>query len=810
MKKGISLLCLALALSSCGPLNFGPQDEEIPFDEPTSEETTDDEEHGDHVDPIVPEVIKVNAFTLKDNSLSLGLSSTYRLKYTVLPENASNKKIKWTSLNTRICSVDSTGLVTTIREGETTIKAETTDGSNFVRECQITVQKISVSDITVNKTSITFYEGESASFSCTVLPSDANNKTLNVISLDEDIARVSEQNATTFKVDAIKKGETQIQISSVDNPSVVKLVSVKVNDVKLESIALNSNYIYLNEESTFQLSVRYTPSNASNKKVTFVSDNPQIAEVSESGLVTAKSTGTTNITVTSNDGNFTQKCSVSVEEKGKLIKSSLLYKQKDVFNNYASNVDCAPSIGEVNILVIPVWFSDSLSFIASQKKEVVRKDIEKSFIGTKEQTGWRSVKGYYDELSKGKLSMNPIVSEWYECGMKSSDFYSEDSGLDKTSSLVNSATVWYKNKNKLDSLKDFDSDRNGFIDGVVLIYACPDYNAWEKYSTGYTNLWAYTYWLSDNRASVAQPTANAFMWASYDFMYGSNIAESRTAKSTCAGGDTSNCTLDAHTYIHEMGHVLGLNDYYDYSNTYTASAGFSMQDFNIGSHDPYSCMKWGWAEPYVATGDTTITIGDFQSTRDVFMVTNNFSGSPFDEYFLIELYTPTGLNEFDSTNVYGGEESGRPLGVNKPGIRLWHVDGRLAYAKRTGLDYSFSADKVTTNPYIEDAEVCELMANSFNTPERETLSILSDYSELFLVRNDKDVDYRPLDDDWMFNDKCMFYQGDTFNINTYAKQFKNSKKGVEEALLNNGEEFRFNIKIETLNESSATIKISTY
>lgn len=812
MKKGISLLFIALALSSCGGQT--PQDEEIPFDDETHEEIPSEDEEGEKEEeednPPAPEVVKVNAFTLTDSSLVLGLSSTYKLKYSVLPVNADNKKINWSSDDSKICSIDTYGVLTGIRQGETIVRGNTTDGSDLRVECSVKVQSISVTNVTVSKSSFNLLEGEEDSFTCNVLPIDATNKALDVTSLDESVAKVSVKTSTSYKVTAVKEGKTQIKIASVDNSEIVKLLNVTVSPVKLESISINQDRVYLIEESTFQLQTSYTPSNASNKNVTYVSSDESIASVDANGLILAKAKGSAIITVTSEDGGFTRTCEVNVEEKEKLIKSTLLYKQKDLYNNYSFNVDCCPSIGEVNILVIPVWFTDSLSFIASQKKEVVRRDIEKAYGGTNEQTGWRSVKTYYEELSQGKLTMNMVVSDWYECGMKSMDFAGQDSGLSKTESLVNSAASWYQKTKGLDSLSEFDSDNNGFLDGVVLIYACPDYGAWEKYSTGYTNLWAYTFWLSDNSANVKNPNPNAFMWASYDFMYGPEMAESRTAKSSCGGGDTSNCILDTHTYIHEMGHVLGLNDYYDYSNTYSASAGFSMQDYNIGSHDPYSCMKFGWADPYVATGDATITIRDFQSSRDVIMVTNNFSGSPFDEYFLIELYTPTGLNEFDSNAIYGGEESGRPKGVDKPGIRLWHVDGRLAYASRTGVDYVFDEYHVTTNPYIENAKVCELMANSFNVPERETITALSDYSELFLVRNNKDVTYMPIDDDWMFNEECMFYKGDTFNINTFAKQFKKSKKGVEEALLNNGEEFKFNIKVESLSSESATISITTY
>ena len=144
--------------------------------------------------------------------------------------------------------------------------------------------------------------------------------------------------------------------------------------------------------------------------------------------------------------------------------------------------------------------------------------------------------------------------------------------------------------------------------------------------------------------------------------------------------------VDPRVFIHEMGHMFGINDYYDTTVhdeqtglTVTQSyidGGFNMQDENVGAHDPYSMLLFGWIDPYIITDECTIEINPIASSGDVILLsaTGLAGNSPFDEYLLIELYTPTGLNEFDS-NEYD------PLyalqGPQTAGCRIWHVDARL-------------------------------------------------------------------------------------------------------------------------------------
>ena len=201
------------------------------------------------------------------------------------------------------------------------------------------------------------------------------------------------------------------------------------------------------------------------------------------------------------------------------------------------------------------------------------------------------------------------------------------------------------------------------------------------------NLWALTSWTEED-PNKKSPVANTYLWASFDFMYKSE-----------------NINVDAHTYIHEIGHGFGLDDYYDYNavNNGNYAGGWTMQDNNVGSLDPYSRMTLGWFNNvYVIEETCEINLKPLEDSGDIVLISENFWGSPFDEYYLIDYYTPTGLNEFDTKYPYDNSI----YGVNSEGLRVWHVDSRIlnvyttlndALLNLNGYGSSYSVDSFFRN-----------------------------------------------------------------------------------------------------------------
>lgn len=444
------------------------------------------------------------------------------------------------------------------------------------------------------------------------------------------------------------------------------------------------------------------------------------------------------------------------------------YDYQDYSENKVYPTNAIPTKGNPRVLVIPIWFADSDTFINSSGKTTILEDIETAFDGTEKETGWHSVRTYYEVLSDYYLSLQFTFSDWYECGYFTSEV-GNSSAI--TTTIVKEATEWYFENNPDEDRKDYDYNGDGYIDGIMTIYGAPDYS--QRWGSSYSNLWAYCYWIQTIRPNKTNPVPNCFFWASYDFMYDVDTAYSKTGH-PYGSGDCSYANIDTHTFIHESGHCLGFdNDYYDYSYTCSPAGGFSMQDINVGSHDPYSVMASGWTDPYIPTESCTIEIGAFQETRDLILLTPqwNDANSPFDEYLLLELYTPTGLNEFDSKHQYKGYY---PLGPSETGIRLWHVDARLTtFINDNGGSY-YASKELFNNPMEAENGSLLAMSNSYTSDHGSSLgSGYYNYNILQLIRNDEYATYN--NGDYLEGDD-LFGDGSYFSMEDYSNQFYNNGK----------------------------------
>lgn len=90
---------------------------------------------------------------------------------------------------------------------------------------------------------------------------------------------------------------------------------VEDKDIKVESISLNKNKLEMTEGESINLEVTFNPSDATNKKVKWLTDNINIASVDANGNIKAVKEGTTIITAISEDGGKTAKCEVTIKKK---------------------------------------------------------------------------------------------------------------------------------------------------------------------------------------------------------------------------------------------------------------------------------------------------------------------------------------------------------------------------------------------------------------------------------------------------------------------------------------------------------------
>ena len=225
-------------------------------------------------------------------------SSTIWLNASVVPPNASNKGLQWSSSNTAVATVDGTGLVTAVGVGTATITVRSLDGS-FTDQCVVNVDQyvfIPVASVSIDPTTASVSIGASRTLQAIVVPNNATNQSVVWGSDNTSIATVDTQGIVT----GVAIGTTNITATTVDG-NFVSSCAVTVNNY-VTSISLGSE-LNMPVLSRSRIIPTFMPSNASSKQVTFSSDNPAVASVDFAGAVIALSPGTANITCSAVLGN---------------------------------------------------------------------------------------------------------------------------------------------------------------------------------------------------------------------------------------------------------------------------------------------------------------------------------------------------------------------------------------------------------------------------------------------------------------------------------------------------------------------------
>ena len=270
---------------------------------------------------VTSNVISVSGVSLDKTSLELTEGEEETLIATIAPDNALNKNVTWTSSDTEVATVEE-GKVTAVKAGTATITVKTEDGDKTAA-CEVTVKEngYPVESVSLDKTSMELTEGDEATLTATVTPDNASNKNVTWSSSNTEVATVE-----NGKVTAVKAGTAIITVRTDDGDKTATCeVTVKEKVFPVESVSLDKTSMELTEGDEATLTATIAPGNASNKTVTWISSNPEVASV-ENGKVTAIKVGTTTITVKTEDGDKTATCEVTVKEKGYPVEGVYLDK----------------------------------------------------------------------------------------------------------------------------------------------------------------------------------------------------------------------------------------------------------------------------------------------------------------------------------------------------------------------------------------------------------------------------------------------------------------------------------------------------
>ena len=254
--------------------------------------------------------VPVQSVGLNNSTLELSEGEGAQLTAHFNPENATNKNVTWRSDNESIAKVDQNGNVVGQTPGTTTITVTTEDGGKTA-SCEVTVKEtpVAVTGVGLNTNKVELSVGEGNKLVATVTPEAAANKEVTWSSNNPEVATVEQDG----KVVAQKPGNATITVTTKDgNKTATCEVTVKETPVAVTGVGLNTNDLKLSAGEGNQLVVTITPQHATNPKVTWKSSAPEVATVDANGKVIAQAPGTAMITVTTEDGNKTATCKVTV------------------------------------------------------------------------------------------------------------------------------------------------------------------------------------------------------------------------------------------------------------------------------------------------------------------------------------------------------------------------------------------------------------------------------------------------------------------------------------------------------------------
>ena len=246
--------------------------------------------------------VPVHSVSIHNLPERMQLDTTASAAAVILPDNATNKSIEWSSSDENIAEVDQTGKVTAKRTGTATITCRTQNGI----EAQVPLEIFEVfpEEIKTDTEEIRLEGGKIQDLDVQILPDNTNNKEYQITVADTNIAQVKNGN----NICALNDGETEIIIQAGNHVS--KRIPVTVYHIPASQVEIyddDMDYIYpsffenaLDINSEIELSARVYPDDATFSGITWESSDPEVISVSD-GKLEIQGTGDVVLTARNHD-----------------------------------------------------------------------------------------------------------------------------------------------------------------------------------------------------------------------------------------------------------------------------------------------------------------------------------------------------------------------------------------------------------------------------------------------------------------------------------------------------------------------------
>lgn len=227
----------------------------------------------------------------------------------VYPTNATNSSLTWKSSDSSIAKVSDKGLITALKKGTAVITATAHNGVSAIFTVHAVTDGTVIVKQSVSPTYAAIAVGEPKQLTASQQGGSEAYRTGTFYCDNPSVLSLS-ISGNKCTITALKPGEANVY--AISSSGSVAVCEVLVKPRFIQTLSLSPKTLSLNRSEASTLSVSYTPSNATEKDIQFVSSNPSVAMVDADGVVTAISAGTAEITAYTADGVASNRCTVTV------------------------------------------------------------------------------------------------------------------------------------------------------------------------------------------------------------------------------------------------------------------------------------------------------------------------------------------------------------------------------------------------------------------------------------------------------------------------------------------------------------------
>ena len=250
----------------------------------------------------IDDVIPVTSVSLNQTEAEMNVGETQQLQAQISPSNATDKTLMWGSSKQSVATVSDAGLVTAVGEGTSKI---TVTASGKTATCVVTVTKpdtpvetVHVESVSLDRETAALEIGETLVLTATVLPANADDKSLTWKSSNPEIAEVDQNGNVT----AISSGTVTITATTTDGGKVAGCeVTVTAAFIPVESVTFDLDEYIIFPGVSFKPIVTVLPENATNKTITWSSSDAGAVSVTQDGIVTGHAEAFVTITAKAGD-----------------------------------------------------------------------------------------------------------------------------------------------------------------------------------------------------------------------------------------------------------------------------------------------------------------------------------------------------------------------------------------------------------------------------------------------------------------------------------------------------------------------------